>query len=469
MLLLLSALLGCPVPSGPAPAPGAERQRSPFAASWAPRATNVLVVVLDDVGTEALRLYGEEPEGARTPTLAALAAEGVLFRNAYTAPTCSPARAALLTGRYARRTGVGDAISTDSTWRLSHEEMTIPEMLRRSRRPWRTAALGKWHLAGRGATDWGRDALDQGFQTHRGAPANLFTYGTGLQDASYTKYEKLVDGALSVHTVYATTDTVNDALDVIGGMGEPWLTWVAFHGAHSPFHVPPDRLVRRQISDDAPRIDQFRGMVTAVDTELGRLLRRMDPDVLSRTLIVVLGDNGTDGRVVPPPIHGREAKFTLYEAGTRVPFVVSGAGVGARGSETRALVHAVDLLPTVAQVAGVDTAALRVDLDGHSLLPLLSRPSGPGPRSVLVTERFTPNGSGPWSEQGIAVRDRRYKLMEIREEGKTTETYLFDLKGRTTDGPNLLDAPLDDRATQALPALQKAMKRFERIPVGARR
>jgi hypothetical protein len=59
--------------------------------------------------------------------------------------------------------------------------------------------------------------------------------------------------------------------------------------------------------------------------------------------------------------------------------------------------------------------------------------------------------------------------MEIREEGKTTETYLFDLKGRTTDGPNLLDAPLDDRATQALPALQKAMKRFERIPVGARR
>jgi len=205
-------------------------------------------------------------------------------------------------------------------------------------------------------------------------------------------------------------------------------------------------------------------MVTAVDTELGRMLARMDDGVLSRTLIVVLGDNGTDGKVVPPPIQGKEAKFTLYEPGTRVPFVVSGAGVGARGSETRALVHAVDLFPTVAAIAGVDTDALRFELDGHSLMPLLANPNGAWPREVLFTERFLPNGGGPWTEEDVAVRDRRYKLMETRVAGKATATYLFDLKGRTTHGPNLLDAPLDERAEAAHAKLRKALKRFERIP-----
>ena len=341
---------------------------------------------------------------------------------------------------------------------------------RRARSSWSTAALGKWHLAGHEAPKWKRDALDQGFQTHKGAPGNLFTYGVGLQDASYEKYEKLVDGALSVHTGYVTTDTVNDAIGAIRGMEEPWLTWVAFHGAHSPFHVPPDHLVRREIDDDATRIEQFRGMVTAVDSELGRLLARMDDGVLSRTLIVVLGDNGTDGKVVPPPIHGREAKFTLYEQGTRVPFVVSGAGVASRGSESKALVHAVDLLPTVADLAGVDTSSLRFELDGHSLLPLLVNPAGDWPREVLFTERFLPNGGGPYTERDVAVRDRRYKLMETREAGQPTQTYLFDLKGRVTDGPNLLDGPLDARAEAAHAKLRKALKRFERIPYeGGRR
>ncbi len=463
MLPLLILLLACPILTGPTkPAAGGEKRGPPpISKSWAPRATNVLVLLLDDVGTNAVKLYGEHPDAARTPIITSLANDGVLFRNAYTYPTCSPARAALLTGRYGRRTGVGDAIGPTSSWRMPHEEITIPEMLARAPGRWRSAALGKWHLAGHDAPGWKRDALDQGFSTHRGAPDNLFTYGYGLQDASYDKYEKLVDGKLSVHTRYATTDTVNDAIAAIDSMPEPWLTWVAFHGAHSPFHVPPDRLIRRDNAAESTNTDKFRLMVTAMDTEIGRLLDAMDPAVRDRTMIVILGDNGTDGRVVPPPIHGREAKFTLYEAGTGVPFVVSGAGVAARGSESQALVHAVDLFPTIADIAKVDP---RQKLDGHSLKPLLADENSPWSRKVLYTERFFPNGRGPWTEHHVAVRDNRYKLMEVRKKGDKTETYLFDLRGRIDDGPNLLEGALNERAAAARKKLRKALNQYEQIP-----
>ena len=464
LLPLLLLLLACPVKTGPqGNGGGKERTQRPntrISNSWAPRATNVLVLLLDDVGTNAVKLYGEFPDAARTPTITALANDGVLFQNGYTYPTCSPARAALLTGRYGRRTGVGDAIGVLSADRLSHKEVTIPEMLERAPAKWSSAAVGKWHLAGHEASGWKRDARTQGFDSYSGAPGNLFTYGQGLQDASYFKFEKLVGGKVTVEETYATTDTVDDAIAAIQRMPEPWLTWVGFHGAHSPFHVPPDRLIRRKIDDDASRIDKFRGMVTAMDTEIGRLLDSMDPGVRDRTMVVVIGDNGTDGKVVPPPLHGKQAKFTLYEGGTHVPFIVSGAGVSARGGESRALVHVVDLFPTVAAIAKVEP---KVKLDGYSLRPLLANPKAAWRRDVLYTERFLPNGMGPWTEQHVAVRDRRYKWMEVREKGRATQTYLFDLKGRIDDGKNLLDGPLDEEAKAARAKLKKALAGYEKI------
>lgn len=454
MVLVLLALLGCPFrppPGGPAtPARGHRVEAG---------ATNVLVVLLDDVGTNGIRAYGDVEDLPKTPVIDGLAAEGVMFRAAYANPSCSPTRAALLTGRFARRTGMGDALGVDEAARLSHAERTIPEMLGPR---WHTAAVGKWHLAGKGVTGWERDALDQGFDSHRGSAANLVSFFGGLPGASYTHWEKLVNGQVSVRDRYATTDTIDDAIDAIRGMPEPWFTWVAPNAAHDPFHVPPAALIRTPLPEAPTRHQMFRASIEAVDHEIGRLLDAIDPGVRARTMVFVIGDNGTPGQVLPPPLDGRQGKHTVYETGTRVPFIVSGAGVTARGATSRALVHVVDLLPTVAAIAGADPRDGR-PIDGFDLAPLLADTDARWPRDVVFTEQFRPVGPGPWDEEAVAVREKRYKLMELREHGELTERHLFDLRGRVDDGPDLLGKPLEPEAKEALARLESALAGYRAL------
>lgn len=448
MVLVLLALLGCPLRAptgGPvAPARGEARHAGP---------ANVLVILLDDVGTNAIGAYGEVEDLPKTPVIDGLAADGVLFRQAYANPSCSPTRAALLTGRFARRTGMGDALVIDEAARLPHAEALIPERLGPR---WHTAAVGKWHLAGKGVSGWERDALDQGFDTHKGSAANLVNFSGGLPGASYTHWEKLVNGQVTIRDAYATTDTIDDAIDAIRGMPEPWFTWVAPNAAHDPFHEPPARLIHTPLPRDPTRHHLYRASIEAVDTEIGRMLDAIDPAVRSRTVVFLIGDNGTPGQVLPPPLDGRQGKHSVYETGTRVPFVVSGAGVTARGAESKALVHVVDLLPTVAGIAGFDARDGR-PIDGWDLAPLLADPQAPWRRDVVFTETFRPVGPGPWEEEAVAVRERRYKLMELREHGELIERHLFDLRGRIDDGPDLLGAPLDPEAKEALARLEIAL------------
>ncbi|MGK0482322.1 MAG: arylsulfatase B, partial [Planctomycetota bacterium] len=107
-------------------------------------APNILIVLMDDVGRDKIGAYADHPNPAPTPSLDALAAQGVLFRNAWAYPVCSPTRAALLTGRYGDRTGIttiiraGDGVHTP----LLLSETILPEVLPDHR----SLAIGKWHL-----------------------------------------------------------------------------------------------------------------------------------------------------------------------------------------------------------------------------------------------------------------------------------------------------------------------------------
>src|SRR5690606_551471 len=87
---------------------------------------NLLVIVLDDVGTDSVGTWGEHPDAPPTPAIDALAAQGVLFRNAWSTPACAPTRATLVTGRHGRRTGIGSGLPPwTSTWGLQLEEVTL--------------------------------------------------------------------------------------------------------------------------------------------------------------------------------------------------------------------------------------------------------------------------------------------------------------------------------------------------------
>jgi len=239
---------------------------------------------------------------------------------------------------------------------------------------------------------------------------------------------------------------------------------VAFNAPHTPLHLPPPELHRIPgLTEESPDVDKYHAMIEAMDTEIGRLLASMDADTLARTTIVFVGDNGTPGTAILPPLSGEHCKGTLYEGGVNVPLIVVSPLVGSPGSESDALVHTADIFATVADLAGVPLDSLedpegeRLRVDGISLLPYLVDPRAPSRREFLYLEQFGPSGPPPYRDDRRAVRDARYKLVR-RDDGPEE---LFDLQGRFDDGPNLLAGTLDERQAAAHARLSAELDRLE--------
>ncbi len=467
-LSLLLALCACG--SDPADVIGREPAGSPTPANVetalpdtdAPAPTggppNILVVLADDIGVDKIGAYGEHPVPVPTPSIDALAASGVLFRNAWAYPSCSPTRAALLTGRYGRRTGVGNVVDAyDGGYELPAREVTIPEMLASARDLWASGVVGKWHLATWASDSNIRHPGVQGFPWYR---TNLSNIDQGSTDAVETYYDWELDdnGVLSQQTAYLTTFQVDAALERMATAPEPWFVYLALSAPHTPLSEPPRDLYTLPTPGNV-QSQRYHAVAEAMDTELGRLLAQVD---LRDTVVVFMGDNGTPDHAVLPPRDPASSKLTLFEGGVNVPLVVAGPLVTAPG-ESAALVHAVDVFATVADVAGVDLAALQgtdggpIPVDGRSLRPFLEDPGAPG-RSVLYTETFSPLGFRDLNVDERAVRDDRFKLMVDEKSGKQA---LFDLAGRPDDGPDLLaGGPLAPEASAAYASLSAALDAF---------
>jgi arylsulfatase B len=427
-------------------------ETEPTTARIAPRPgdDNVLVIVADDLGVDRVGVYGVGTDPPPTPNLDALAADGMRFNQAWATPSCSPTRAALLTGRHGFRTGIGKASSAADGYPLALDELTLPEVLAHAPTPYTSAAVGKWHLANF-EVGHGHHVLEQGFLHHRGNLGNLRrdeSVDGGVQ--GFFNYEYAVDGEVSRRADYLTSVEVDDALDFIATLPEPWLVYLAFHAAHSPAHVPPrdlysgPDLVPGEASDQA----RFDAMTEALDTEIGRLLEGV-PDT---TLVVFLGDNGTEREAAQGPYPDDEVKLSMYEGGIRIPLIVRGPQVAFPGSTSDALVHVVDLLPTLAELAKLDVGATFPDLklDGVSFAPYLADPTHPSVRQFVYTERFIDNGFGPYTEHSRAVRDARYKLIWDMTDGYE----LFDLGLRWQEEDDLLAyETVSDEASAAFEAL----------------
>ena len=196
----------------------------------------VVIVLLDDIGIDKIAAYGGEGAPVtRTPTIDQLAANGVLFRNAYAMPSCSPSRGALLTGRLGRRYGLGLRLMHDGDWALPLNEPTLPRVLERAPEDWQTSHVGKWHLAGWGAPRAAEHPLDVGFDWFGGTMANLGrTRDRDPGPNGYYRWERVHDGRVSIETTYATTATIDDAIDRAHAMAPPWLMVVALHASHIP-------------------------------------------------------------------------------------------------------------------------------------------------------------------------------------------------------------------------------------------
>jgi len=394
---------------------------------------NILLIIADDFGQDSSSLYNSNASASLppTPNLNALKTGGVLFRNAWAHPTCSPTRASILTGRQPFRTGVDQALTPVSGGQLQASEFTLPEIFAGHAPGYSTAQFGKWHLA-----------------TGPSSPNSIGGwphFSGSIQGAvqSYTSWNKVVNGVTTMnYTNYATTDAVDDTAAWIQARGtQPWLAWVAFNAGHTPLHKPPDSLHSYDsLSGTQVNINQnprpyFEAMIEAMDTEIGRLLAAVDR---GNTHIIFIGDNGTTPALIQPP-YDAHGKGSLYEGGVRVPLVINSPDIVSPGRESAAVVHAVDLFSTILELAGMDPAATLpggVTVDARSLVPVLKN-------QTETAERFACSeiaaDENPSNRMGAAVRNTGYKLIRFTDDDEE----LYNLTTDPYETVNLLAANLD--------------------------
>ncbi len=396
---------------------------------------NVLFLLVDDLGIEALSVYshlnGSYSTKAQTPNIEKLAQQGITFNNAWAAPLSSPTRAAALTGKYGHKNGI---ITTEEVT-LSTYEKTLHSSLPSE---YSNALFGKWHLSEKMVTV---DPTNYGIGVYAGLPS----YSGLIKD--YNEWIFVQNGKSSWCTDYATTKITDLALTWIEEQTTPWFCWLAAVAPHDPFHLPPTHmhtfgdLPTDEESIAANKLSYFLAMVESLDYEVGRIMESVD----EQTIIIFMGDNGTSRQVIQRPyLASVSGKETIYEGGVRVPLIVSGGSVANKGSQSNVLITAPDIYATVMELSGESMSSYE---DSHSFAGVILG-SGTTSRQYSFAELVK---DGYYT----AIRNATHKLISLDHQPiglYTTDTL--------SEGDNLLDGTLDFAAESAYSELTAEIKRM---------
>ena len=432
---------------------------------------NIALVIVDDIGVDGLAFTREPTDQyARTPVLNQLADEGMVFERAYAMPSCSPTRYTIASGRYGRRAGISAPIRGNQTFEVPITEPSLARYL--SDAGYATAMVGKWHLSIWDAEHAGEHPLLMGFDEHHGT----------LGNTNYYDWPRYDNGVASTDPGYITTRFTDAAVDFVQTAPEPWFLWLGHYAAHGADpHAPPAELLETPITADAPLFDRQRATIEALDHELGRLFDAIPEPQRHRTVIVVVGDNGTDPAVLSSGWSPDLAKGYPYESGIRVPLIVRGPA-GARVGRDDTMVHTADLFPTLLQFAGIPPEDVAVSTVGHwdAVAAGALEPWGPRrgdqilidsvgfasrvhphyrprrPRDLVYVEGAYPIGFPPYDDARLGLRTERYKYVQLTRDAQTTAEF-FRVQGRHDDGPNLLDSELTPEASAELERLQRLL------------
>lgn len=390
----------------------------------APERPNIIVILADDLGWADVNVNDAKIE---TTHLHRLAREGMRLTSFYSsASLCSPARAALLTGRYPHSVGMPDLASPVSRNKvpllaLDHEAITLPEAL--APYGYRTMLAGKWHL-GHHPPDWPRT---HGFDEFRGS-----LIGTpGYYDAKETYHNETPE---KVHQ-YFTDHITESAVDFITrDTGAPFFLYVAYNAPHYPLEAPASLVYKyRGIFPDDGLFAIYAAMIEQMDQGIGRILGALDSlDLAQNTLIVFCSDNGPSAEPRSYGLSGarksagplRDHKFSTHEGGIRVPFIARWPGKIPAGSIRDETAIMMDLMPTILEACKIRPEKDH-EMHGQSLL------------SLLTDGAFRRKGTLHWEDQyNMAVRDGKWKLVHQFFEDTP---HLYDLSADISEQNDLAD------------------------------
>ncbi|MEQ8850065.1 sulfatase-like hydrolase/transferase [Botrimarina sp.] len=371
------------------------------AAPAAAAAPSVIVILADDLGWGDLGQNGNP--AIETPHLDRLASDGASFSRFTVQPVCSPTRAELLTGRWAPRGGVTGV--TAGGERLAADTPTLADAFQAA--GYRTAAIGKWH----NGTQAPYHPLCRGFDAFYGFTSGHWAdYFGPLLDR---------DGELTRGRGYLPDDLTNEAIRFLqSAPDEPAFLWLAYNTPHSPMQVP-DRWWDRRAglpepppATNAPKENRQHtraalAMVENLDWNVGRLLAALDQSGRDDdTIVVFLTDNGPNGHRYNAGLRGIKGATDL--GGVRSPLLVRWPGriEARRAVDTPAA--AVDLAPTLAELAGVSLAE-GPPLDGQSLARVLRADGPPPPERTL----FAHWGGRVSARRGALILDHDGRLYDL--------------------------------------------------------
>ena len=333
-----------------------------------PARPNVLIVLADDMGYGDPGCYGGL---ARTPTLDALARNGIRFTDFYAgAPLCSPSRAALLTGRVPSRAGIYNYRSPNHPMHLRKEEVTMASILKEQ--GYQTAIFGKWHLGallddtqpGEPHPTPGQHGFDYYFSTENNAEPMHLNPENFIRNGQKT-------GMLEGFSCQLVADEAISWMRNTGKQNGPLFMYVAFNEPHASTRqtAPPD--LAERFSHLPEHHANHLANIENLDSALGRIIRHLtEQQMLDNTLILFSSDNGSIIQASNGDLRGR--KSHLYEGGIRVPGIIHWP---ASPFMSNRVIHEaaglVDILPTILDILHVDPLPGLV-FDGASIVNLLT-------------------------------------------------------------------------------------------------
>jgi arylsulfatase A-like enzyme len=434
------------------------------------RQPNILLILADDLGKTDISLYGSPH--VKTPHIDAIGHNGVVFTEGYVStPICSPSRAALLTGRYQQRFGfeyqpheryarnrlevfvfkhlmnTGDWLVADNPAAprekdkilqgLPPTEITLAELLKKE--GYRTAAIGKWHLGYNEAAEPHR----RGFDYHYGFYEAFTLYGdpkdprivnqrhTDFSDSHiWGKGRKGTaairrNGQVIEESGFLTDRIAEEAVQFMeANRDQPFFLYVPFLTPHTPFQITQEYFDRfAHVEDVNKRV--YYAMIQSLDDAVGQIMEKLrELGLEENTVVFFLSDNGGAAYTLATdnaPLKG--GKFTFFEGGLNVPFMMQWKGRIPAGSAYDQPVIAMDVFTSAAALAGCSLPPDR-PYDGKNLLPYLLENRPDAPHEALY-----------WRSDNLrAIRKRNWKLVFDEKSG---DEALYDLQLDKTERNDL--------------------------------